>query len=283
MNYETITYETEGPLAWLSLNRPEKLNAINPTMVAELKSAMDRAQLNDEIRVIVLKGEGRAFCAGLDLQTRIGKNLENDEEQEALKTELRECFDMIVRLWDSPKPTVAAVHTYCIGAGMELALACDITIAAHECRFGSPEVLFGSGVVAMLLPHIVGPKRAKEILLTGNDRITSEQAAAWGMINRAVGEGKLLRRAKRIALEIARNDQLAVRVTKQAINNSMEIGSMREAMKHSLDLEFAIETTKTETSQEFHEILQKHGFRAALEWRENKLGHYGQVMRHEIG
>jgi len=283
MKYDTIIYETEAPLAWITLNRPDKLNAINPAMVQELKSAMDRAQLNDDVRVIVLKGEGRAFCAGLDLETRIGKDLESEQDAVALKEELKACFDMIMLFWDSPKPTVSAVHTYCIGAGMELALACDITLAAHECRFGSPEVLFGSGVVAMLLPFLVGPKRAKEILLTGNDRITSEQAAEWGLINRAVGESKLLRRAKRLALEIARNDQLAVRITKQAINSTMEIGSMRDAMKHALDLEFAIETTQTETSHEFHEILKKHGFRAALEWRENKLGHYGQVMRHEIG
>lgn len=283
MKYDTVIYETEGPLAWITLNRPDKLNAINPAMVQELRSAMDRAQLDDEVRVILLKGEGRAFCAGLDLETRIGKDLESEADSAALKEELKACFDMIMLFWDSPKPTVSAVHTYCIGAGMELALACDITVAAHECRFGSPEVLFGSGVVAMLLPFIVGPKRAKEILLTGNDRITSEQAAEWGLINRAVGEAKLLRRARRLALEIARNDQLAVRITKQAINNTMEIGSMRDAMKHALDLEFAIETTQTETSHEFHEILKKHGFRAALEWRENKLGHYGQVMRHEIG
>lgn len=283
MSYDTIIYETEGPLAWITLNRPDKLNSINQAMVNELKSALDRAQLNDEVRVIVLKGEGRAFCAGLDLETRIGQDMESDEDVAALKAELKACFDMIMLFWDSPKPTVAAVHTYCLGAGMELAVACDITVAAHECRFGSPEVLFGSGVVAMLLPFVVGPKRAKEILLTGNDRITSEQAAEWGLVNRVVGEAKLIRRARRVALEIARNDQLAVRVTKQAINNTMEIGSMRDAMKHALELEIAIETTQTETSHEFHEILKKHGFRAALEWRENKLGHYGQVMRHEIG
>jgi enoyl-CoA hydratase len=283
MNYETITYETEGPLAWITLNRPEKLNAINQVMIDELKSATDRAQINDEVRVIVLKGSGRAFCAGLDLETRFGQDTTSDEDKEALKAELRDCFDMILRFWDSPKPTVSAVHTYCLGAGMELAMACDITLAAHECRFGSPEVLFGSGIVTMLLPFICGPKRAKEILLTGNDRITSEQAADWGLINRAVGEDKLVRRARRVALEIARNDQLAVRITKQAINASMEIGVMRDALKHALELEFAIETTQTEASHEFHEILRKDGFRAALEWRENKLGHYGQVMRHEIG
>ena len=283
MNYETIKYETEGPIAWITLDRPEKLNAISQAMVEELKSATDRAQLNDDVRVIVVKGEGRAFSSGLDLEPRIDQDLDNEEDIERIKGELKNTFDMILRFWDSPKPTIAAVHTYCMGAGMELALACDITIAARDCRFGSPEVLFGSGAIAMLLPHIVGPKRAKEILLTGNDRIDSEQAADWGLVNRVVGEGKLVKRARQCALEIARNDRLAVQVTKQAINTSMEIASMREAMKHALSLEMAIETTNTPLTKEFDEILKKDGIHAALEWREDKLGHHGRVMRHEIG
>ena len=284
MNYETIAYETEGPIAWITLNRPEKLNAINPAMVEELKSATDRAQINDEVRVIVLKGEGRAFSAGLDLEPRITQDLSNEEETEKLKAELQNCFDAIMRFWDSPKPTIAVVHTYCIGAGFELALACDITIASQDCRFGSPEVLYGSGAIAMLLPYLCGPKRAKEILLTGSDRITTEQAADWGLVNRVVvNEKNLVKRARECAMDIARNDKLAVQVTKQAINTAMEIGHMREAMKHALDLEMAIETTETPTSREFEEVLKTKGITAALEWREDKLGHHGRVMRHKIG
>ena len=284
MNHESIIYEKEGPIAWITLNRPEKLNAINPAMVADLKSATDRAQLDDEVRVIVLKGEGRAFSAGLDLEPRVAQDLSNEAGQEQLKANLRDCFEAIMRFWDSPKPTVAAVHTFCIGAGMELALACDITIATHDCRFGSPELLYGSGAIALLLPWLCGPKRAKEILLTATDRITTEQAAEWGLVNRVVvNEANLVQRARECALEIALNDKLAVQITKQAINTSMEIGHMREAMKHALDLEIAIETTETPTSQEFDEILRTKGVRAALEWRKEKLGHHGRVMRHEIG
>ena len=283
MNYETISYETEGPIAWITLDRPEKLNAINQAMAAELMAATDRAQLNDEVKVIVLKGEGRAFSAGLDLEPRITQDLSSEAGKERVKAELKNVFDLTMRFWDSPKPTVAAVHTYCMGAGMELALACDITIAAHDCRFGSPEVLYGSGAIALMLPYVCGPKRAKEILLTGTDRITTEQAVEWGLVNRAVKEKNLVKRARECALEIARNDKLAVQVTKQAINAAMEIGSMRDALKHALELEMAIETTETPASHEFDEILRTQGFHAALEWREEKLGHHGQVMRHEIG
>jgi enoyl-CoA hydratase len=283
MKFENISYHTEGALAWITLNRPEKLNAINSAMVAELKSAMDRAQINDEVRVIVLTGEGRAFSAGFDLETNPESGQTQEEQNTALKEELRNDFDMIMRFWDSPKPTVAAVHTYCLGGALELAVACDITIAATDCRFGEPEVQFGSGVVAMLLPYVCGPKRAKEILLTGNDRITSEQAEAWGLVNRVVSPTRLRKEARAVALEIARNDQLAVRITKQAINTTFEIGRMRDALNHALDLGLAVETTETAESREFNEILQKEGVKAAIEWRERKMGYTGQVKRHEIG
>ena len=166
---------------------------------------------------------------------------------------------------------------------MEMAVACDITIAAAGCRFGEPEVKFGMGAVAMILPFVCGPKRAKEILLTGNDRITAEQAEAWGLINRVVRPENLVTRAREIALEIARNDQLAVRITKQAINKSYEFGKMRNALKHALELDIAIESTETDESRQFNEILRKEGTKAAIDWRNRQLGYVGRVKTHDIG
>jgi enoyl-CoA hydratase len=274
MKFEAIKYETEGPLAWITLNRPEKLNAISKRMVAELKMATDKAQCDDNIRVILVKGEGRAFSAGFDLEYDATSNITE---------ELQEDFDLIMRFWDSPKPTIAAVHTYCLGGALELAVACDITIAASGCRFGEPEVKFGSGIVAMILPYVIGPKRAKEMLLTGNDRISSEQAESWGLVNRVVKPENLVDEARAIAMEIARNDQHAVRITKQALNTTFEIGRMRDALKHALDLDIAIETTETDESRQFNDILKKDGAKAAIEWRDRQSGITGQVKRHDIG
>jgi len=283
MKFETIIYEKEGPLAWITLNRPEKLNAITKPMTAELLLATDKAQCDDEVRVILLKGAGRAFSAGFDLEIDKEPNLTEEEQLQALKSELHSDFELIMRFWHSPKPTVAAVHTYCLGGAMELAIACDITIAATDCRFGEPEVKFGSGAVAMILPYVCGPKRAKEILLTGNDRISSEQAEAWGLINRVVKPENLVKRAREIALEIARNDQHAVRITKQAINKTYEFGKMRNALKHALELDIAIESTETDESRQFNEILRNEGAKAAIDWRDRQLGYTGQVKTHEIG
>jgi enoyl-CoA hydratase len=266
MNFETISYETEGPLAWLTLNRPDKLNAINSVMVAELNTALDLAERDNEIRVIMLKGEGRAFSAGFDLEMDSDAN-----DTEALRQELKADFDIIMRFWDSHKPTIAAVHGYCLGSGMEMALACDVTLAATGCRFGAPEVKFGSGIVALILPWLCGPKRAKELLLTGNDRVSSEQAEAWGLVNHVVPAEELIENARKMAYDIARNDSLAVRLTKQAINTSYEIPRMREALEHALELDLVVESTETEESRQFNEILENEGAKAAIAWRDRQL------------
>jgi len=271
MDFATIRYETEGPLAWITLNRPDKLNAINRTMVAELNQAMDAAQRDDQVRVILIQGEGRAFSAGFDLEPDGDAGRTREEEMAALEQDLRDDFDLIMRFWDSPKPTLAAIHGYCLGGALELALACDITIAAHGCHLGEPEVKFGSGIVALLVPFLCGPKKAKEILLSGNDRVTAEQAEAWGLVNRVCDADWLVHEARALAREIARNDQVAVRLTKQAVNSLYEIPRMREALQHALELDIAIEKTETEESRRFNEILKKDGARAAIAWRNRQF------------
>jgi len=176
-----------------------------------------------------------------------------------------------MRFWDCHKPTIAAVHGYCLGSGMEMALACDVTLAATGCLFGAPEVKFGSGIVALILPWLCGPKRAKELLLTGNDRVSSEQAEAWGLVNHVVPTEELIGNARKMAYEIARNDSLAVRLTKQAINTSYEIPRMREALEHALELDVVVESTETEESRQFNEILENQGAKAAIVWRDRQL------------
>jgi enoyl-CoA hydratase len=275
MDYSTIRYELEGPLAWITLNRPDKLNAMSRAMVTELNRAMDAALGDEQVRVILVQGEGRAFSAGFDLEPQRrapgAPEPTREEEVAALKRELREDFDLIMRFWDSPKPTIAAIHGYCLGGALELAVACDVTIAARGTHLGEPEVKFGSGIVALLLPYICGPKRAKELLLSGNDRVSAEQAEAWGLVNRVCDSDWLVHEARSLAREIARNDALAVRLTKQAVNSLYEIPRMRDALEHALELDIAIETTETEESRQFNEILKKQGAKAAIAWRDRRF------------
>ncbi len=267
-NYETILYEVDDPIAILTLNRPDKLNAINGLMVDELNNALDLAEADERVRVIILNGAGRAFSAGFDLTA-------GDESSSAdvgfWRKELRRDFDIIMRFWDCPKPTIAAVHNYCLGSAMEMAIACDITIAAQDCRFGAPEVKFGSGIVALILPWVIGVKAAKELLLTGDDKVSAERALSMGLINKVVAEDELMQETRLTASTIASSDQLAVKLTKQAINRSCEIMGMRQALLQGLELDVLIETTETPESKEFNEILRKKGTKAALFWRDKKI------------
>ncbi len=269
-----VLYSLEGPLAWLKLNRPDKLNAVSKAMISELNVALDKAESDEQVRVILVEGAGRAFSAGFDLDMGVGDELENaspGQLRKIMRRELRNDFDIIMRFWDSPKVTIAAVHGYCLGSAMEIALACDMTIASEDCRFGAPEVQFGSGIVALLLPWFCGPKRTKELLLTGTDKVTAKQAADWGLVNRVVEANELRESARQMALSIAQNDQLAVRLTKQAINRSFDTAGMRKALLDALELDVEIESTETPESKAFNEMMETNGIRAAIEWRRRQF------------
>jgi enoyl-CoA hydratase len=268
MTFETIRSETDGPIAILTLDRPDKLNAINAVMVAELGRALDVIEADPDVRVIVLRGEGRAFSAGFDLD--MGED-PSAEPIEFLRRELQKDFAAIMRFWDSPKVTISAVHKYCLGSAMEMAVACDITVAAEGCRFGAPEVRFGSGIVSLILPWVIGAKQAKELLLTGDDQVTAERALQMGLVNRVVPEADCFETALEIARGIAINDRVAVELTKQAINRSYDIMGMRQALLQALELGIAAEGIQTPESREFNAILEKQGPKAAIAWQEARL------------
>jgi len=267
MSYETITYETQGPLAILTLNRPEKVNAINVQMVADLGHAMDTAEGDPNVRVIVLRGAGRGFSAGFDLET----GWDESDRMGSIREDLERDFDVIMRFWDSPKITIAAVHRYCLGSGLELAVACDITVAEEGCRFGVPEVKFGSGIVSLILPWITGPKATKELLLTGDDRVSAERALSLGLVNKVVPKGEYFEEALKIARTIAANDRIAVDLTKKAVNRTLDIMGMRQALLQALEMDIIIEASETPESNEFNAILEKEGSRAAIAWREARM------------
>ena len=265
MTATTIEFEKDYPVAEIRLNRPDKLNAVNAAMNQELCAAFEDVENDDEVRVIILSGNGRAFSAGFDLN--FSERDSGASENDHVRRELERAFDLIMRIWDCPKPTIAAVHGYCLGSSMEISAVCDITVAADDCRFGAPEVRFGSGIVCMILPWMIGTKNAKEILLEGSNDIDATRAEAIGLVNRVVAASDLIAEARAQANQIALNDPLAVRLTKKAINQSLEAAGMRDALRAALETDIEIETTDTPESREFNEILASHGTRAALAWR----------------
>lgn len=253
-------------LAVLTLNRPDKLNAVNRPMIEALDAALDAAEADEAVRAIVVAGAGRAFSAGFDLDMGIGGDGESPDPL-AVRHALENDFRIIMRFWDCPKVTIAAAHGYCLGSAMELAVACDLTLASDDCRFGMPEVKFGSGIVTMLLPWLAGPKQARYLLLSGDDRVSAEEVRDMGLVNRVVPAARLFEEAIALGQRIAANDALAVRLTKQAINRSLDLAGLREALSQALETDVEIETAETAESREFNERLKRDGAKAAIAWR----------------
>lgn len=268
MPFETLRYERRGPVALITLARPERLNAMNPEMLREINRAMDRAESEEAVRAIVLKGEGRAFCSGFDLTAELDHPPKGEAEWRPV---LEADFAAIMRFWDSPKPTIAAVRGHCLAGGCELALACDVTIAAADAVFGEPELRFGAGIVALLLPWLTGPKQAKEIILSGADRIDAERALALGLVNRVVAVGREVEEALALAREMAAMDPVGLRETKKAINRSYEIMGLKKALRAALEADVRLEGAETELRRAFTEVVRREGLKAALRWREARI------------
>ncbi|HEY0219934.1 MAG TPA: enoyl-CoA hydratase/isomerase family protein [Afipia sp.] len=266
--FHLIGFEKIGFVARITLKRPERTNALNLTMLAEIAKAMDDIEANDDIRAVIVRGEGNAFSSGFDLKDQMERRPTGIEEWRSI---LQTDFDVPMRFWHCPKPTIASVKGPCLAGACELALACDITLASPDAFFGEPELKFGAGIVVMILPWIVGPKIAKEIILTGEDRISAERARDIGMINRIIPADELDDVAMKTAENIAAIDPHLMKETKRAINRSIEARGMLDALENALNIDLLIEGQGSPDKKAFMDLARKDGLKAALAWRDSRF------------
>jgi enoyl-CoA hydratase len=219
MDFETIKYDVKDGVALIIFNRLKVLNAMNRRMWLELEYALDRASDDPDVKVLIFTGEGRAFSTGADLK----------ESPKRTHAEYREYLYNLQRISriiiDFPKPTIAAINGYALGSGYELALACDIRIAAEDAKIGSPEAKVSSSVTGgatRLLVDLIGPGKAKELLFTA-EYISGVEAERIGLVNKAVAQERLMEEALSLAGKIAPHSALSMRVIKKGINMSREV------------------------------------------------------------
>ncbi|HVV60445.1 MAG TPA: enoyl-CoA hydratase-related protein [Pseudolabrys sp.] len=267
-DFTTIAVEKRGAIARLTLSRPERTNALNATMLGEIGGALDALEKDADCRVLIVTGAGKAFSSGFDLKEQMERRPSGVDEWRGI---LRKDFDTIMRFWHFPRPTIAAVRGPCLAGACELALACDITIASEDAFFGEPELKFGAGIVAMILPWVVGPKIAKEIIYTGEDRIPAKRAHELGMVNRVVPSAELEQTALTIAEHIAAVDPNLVKETKRAINRAFEAQNMLEALEQALAIDLAVEGAGSPDKRQFMDIARRDGLKAALAWRDARF------------
>jgi len=254
----------EGRIGILTFNRPQVMNAFNSTLIDATNQAMTEFADDDRILAIVVHGEGRCFSAGFDMKESAQRQIKGADQWRDVLTK---DFDFIMQFWDCPKPTIAAAHGFCIGGALELLMACDLSVAARSTLLGEPEVRFGSGIVAMLAPYITGPKQTKELLLTGNDRLSAQRCFEMGILNRIAEDGEELELAMEFAHQVTSAAARSVRLTKQAINRAYEKAKMRETLFDALEIDIEIEADESPERLEFNRIRAEQGLKAALAWR----------------
>lgn len=266
MTEQPIQIQIEGRVGVLTFNRPRVMNAFNSHLVSEVDQAMQEFMSNDRVNSIVVNGVGRCFSAGFDMKETASKNISSLEEWREVITK---DFDFISQFWNAAKPTVAAAHGFCLGGGFEVLLACDLSIAGASTKLGSPEVMFGSGIVAMFAPWVTGPKQAKELCLTGNSELSAQRCYDMGILNRVAEDGKELECALDLAGQIATASASSVQMTKRAINRSYELANMKEALLQAMETEISIEADESPERATFNNIRNEQGVKAAIEWRKN--------------
>ena len=268
---EAVLYETRGPAAWITLNRPEKLNALNGAVVDGLFAAMRRAVADDDVKVAILTGAGRAFSAGYDIEEEVALEIEGAERWHRV---LERDVDLAMQLWSLPKPTIAAVRGWCLAGACELAMACDLVVSADDARFGEPEIRYGSGPVALFMPFVLGQKKTNELLFTG-DTIDAAEAHRLGLVNRVVPGDELDAAVGALVRKIAPTPLPTLRLTKIALTRAYEAMGLRAAVSANLDLSAILNAVDSPEQREFDRIAAEQGLKAALAWRDARYGELG--------
>ena len=220
MPYELVTFDVAHRIATITVNRPEKLNALNAATIAELDRAIDEARARDDVAAVILTGAGRAFAAGADITEIVASN-----PVEARELALRG-QRMMRKFETSPKPTVAAVNGFALGGGCELAMACHIRVAAEGAKFGQPEVKLG--IVpgyggTQRLPRLVGKGRALQLLLSA-EMIDAAEAYRIGLVNQVVPAGEAVAAARALLAPVLANGALAVALCLEAVDRGLDMG-----------------------------------------------------------
>ncbi len=217
--YKTIIYEKKDNIGVLTINRPEKLNALSNELTEELERLLNEVENDEKLHVLVMTGAGeKAFVAGADIQELV------DRDALVGRRVSRTRQEIFSRIENLPIPVIAAVNGYALGGGLELALACSIRICSEKAQFGAPEVKLGiipGDGGTQRLPRLIGLGRAMEMILTG-DFIDAQEAYRIGLVNQVVSHDELMEKAMELAQKIAKRPPLAVRYAKEAVNRSQE-------------------------------------------------------------
>ncbi|MBX3645058.1 MAG: crotonase/enoyl-CoA hydratase family protein [Rubrivivax sp.] len=269
-----ITQDEQNPrIARLLLNRPERFNAISDAMPREIRAAVEWANAEDTVHVIVVEGAGKGFCGGYDLAASAESHIEHPCQQEKTPWDpmvdyaaMKRNTDDFMSLWRSPKPTIAKVHGAAVAGGSDIALSCDLLVMAEDARIGyMPTRVWGCPTTAMWT-YRLGPARAKQLMFTG-DMIDGRTAADWGLANAVVPAAELDAAARRLAERIAGVPRGHLAMHKMVVNQVMLTMGLEQTQMMATVFDGI--TRHNPEGLWFRRYAQEHGFKAAVQWRDS--------------
>jgi enoyl-CoA hydratase len=280
MEFETVLYEKEGGKARITLNRPEKLNALSFKLQRELNRALWEADNDAQVHVIILRGNGRAFSAGYDLSPMQSPPSKRDADEMYTNvyrgaTSLDDDIWQLERqqrermaIWDLHKPVIAQVHGYCLAGGTDLALLCDIVMVAEDAQIGFPPVRAMGSPPAHMWTYLVGPQWAKYFLLTG-ESVSGAKAAEIGLVLKAVPADELEREVEALASKMEMIDVELLSPNKRIVNMALELMGAKTIQRMAAENDGRAH--QAPAVREFARIAMTSGLKAALEWRDGKF------------
>lgn len=258
----------DGRVGWITFNRPEKLNALSPEMFAGFREALRSMGADDQVRCVVIRGEGRAFSVGFD----VDRDSDYLRKARRLALEdwdhLREIMEHWMAVWRFDKPVIAAVHGYCMGLATQLAVCCDMTVVAEDAVIGWPSLPLGGGLLSPVSCWLIGPKKAKELSFIAGSRISGEEATALGWANYAVPADMVVEHAAALAAKVAKTPPDLLRLKKKALNRLMDIQGFTETIMAGAEWDAIAHDSQG--MAEISEKVQELGVKGAIAWFEQE-------------
>lgn len=260
---DCLLIERDGPVTWLTLNRPERLNALSDELLESLDRALEESASTDA-GVVVIRGEGRSFCAGYDIapsSAEVGYAAERTPVQD--RDRLLGNIELFTRIWRHPQPVIAQVHGHCVAGGAQLASLCDITIVAEDAKImTSPALPLGGGYLSPLWVHRVGPQRAKLMSFDAGRKISGRTAAEWGWAAEAVPAAELATYVRRTAHSLARTPAPLLRLKKEAVNRAVEQQGLLTYARTGAETDALLH--QTPEVKHFQESIKSLGLKGAI-------------------
>jgi enoyl-CoA hydratase len=268
MAFTNLLLDKHELIGTLTLNRPEKLNAMTPALIAEMGEALTEVENDPEIKVLIVRGAGRSFCTGYDLTVGLGSSSGERYTLDSDQRSLQHYVEHWLRLRDLPKPVISMVHGYCLAGGSQLAISTDMIFVAENASIGFPSIPAGAGYVSSFWNWMVGPHRTKYLSFLPGSRISGKEAEAIGFATRAFPAESLERETYDYARRVTKVPAQKLRLEKLAINRAMDIRGFRTTVLAGAEFDAIFHFGPG--NEEIRAVQKERGLRGAIQWYEHK-------------